>query len=247
MRLREHSDRIPKPLAEIGSRPVLWHLMRYYAHYGYKDFILCLGHGGSAIKDYFLNYNECVSNDFVLTGGGRSVELLRKDIDDWRITFADTGLHSNLGERLRRVKNHLQGEEVFMANYADGLSDLDLASYISAFRATGKTATFLSVRVPQTFHIVHSDGEGHALRLEDVAKSPLRINGGFFVFRQEIFDYMRPGEELVVEPFQRLIDKRELLAVTHDGFWHSMDTFKDKIRLDELVSSPPAPWEVWAR
>lgn len=247
MRLREHSDRIPKPLAEIGSRPVLWHLMRYYAHFGHKDFVLCLGHGGAAIKNFFLNYDECVSNDFVLTGGGKNVELLRKDIEDWRITFADTGLHSNLGERLLRVKHHLQGEEMFMANYADGLSDLDLATYVRNFQESGKIASFLSVRVPQTFHIVHADADGYALKLEDVATSALRINGGFFVFRREIFDYLRPGEELVVEPFQRLIEKRQLLAVPHDGFWHSMDTFKDKIRLDELVSRGPAPWELWAK
>jgi glucose-1-phosphate cytidylyltransferase len=246
MRLREYSERIPKPLAEIGSRPLVWHLMKYYAHHGHKDFILCLGHGGSAIKNYFLHYDESVSNDCVLNGSGK-VELLHRDIDDWRITMVDTGLHSNLGERLSRVRDHLKGEELFMANYSDGLSDLDLGAYIDNFKAKNKIAGFLSVKVPQTFHIVHSDPDGCATKLEDVSQSSLRINGGFFVFKQEIFDYMKPGEELVVEPFARLAEKRQLLATPYAGFWHSMDTFKDKIRLDEMVERGRAPWQVWAR
>ena len=122
MRLREYSDVIPKPLVEVGTRPILWHLMKYYAHFGHKDFILCLGHGAAAIKSFFLKYDECAFNDFVYAKGGRNVELLRKDIDDWRITFVDTGVHSNIGERLMRVRSYVEGEEMFLANYADGLS-----------------------------------------------------------------------------------------------------------------------------
>ena len=247
MRLRDYSDRIPKPLAEVGSRPVIWHLMRYYAHYGHKDFILCLGHGGSAIKSYFLNYDESISNDFILHGSAGRPEFLRKDIDDWRITFVDTGLNTNIGERLRRVREHLRGEEVFLANYADGLSDLELDDYVSSFLKRGKTASFISVRVPQSFHLVHADAEGLATKLEPVAASSVRVNGGFFVLRQEIFDYLGPGDELVVEAFQQLIDRRELIATPYDGFWQSMDTFKDKIVLDEMVARGPAPWQVWLR
>jgi glucose-1-phosphate cytidylyltransferase len=247
MRLREFSDTIPKPLVEVGSRPVLWHLMKYYAHFGHKDFILCLGHGGTAIKNFFLKYDECVFNDFVYSQGGRRLELLRKDIDDWRITFVDTGAHSNIGERLRRVREHLAGEELFLANYADGLSDLDLGAHIEAFKARGKVACFISIPAPHTFHIVQTDAEHHATKLELVAESPVRVNGGFFVFRREIFDYMRPGEELVVEPFSRLMQKRELIAVPYDGFWRNMDTFKDKMQLDELVARGEVPWQVWRR
>ncbi|HWZ87756.1 MAG TPA: hypothetical protein VNW92_02865 [Polyangiaceae bacterium] len=247
MRLREYSDRIPKPLADIGPRPLIWHLMKYYAHYGHKDFILCLGYGGVAIKDYFLRYDESVSNDFVLTGGDKRVEFFHKDIQDWRITFVDTGAQSSIGERLRRVRDLLKGEEAFLANYSDGLSDLDLGSYVESFLKSDAAACFLSVRVPQTFHIVHADQDGHATKLEHVSESALRINGGFFVLRQEVFDHLGPGEELVVEAFQRLIERRKLVAHQYDGFWQSMDTFKDKIQLDELAARGPAPWQVWLR
>ena len=246
-RLREYSERIPKPLVDVGHRPIIWHLMKYYAHYGHKDFILCLGYGGNAIKDYFLSYKETHSNDFVLSGGARDVKLLSSDIEDWRITFVDTGAKSNIGERLMRVREHLTGEESFLANYADGLSDLDCGAYVKAFHESGKLASFLSVPVPQSFHVVHADAQNHALRLEHVAESPIRINGGFFALKTKIFDYMRPGEELVIEPFQRLIEERQLIAVPHHSFWRSMDTFKDKIQLDEIVAAGRAPWEVWRR
>jgi len=234
-RLRDYSEQIPKPLVEVGSRPILLHLMQYYAHFGHRDFILCLGHKGSAIKSYFRNYDECLFNDFVYSNGGHSVDLVRRDISDWRITFVDTGPRSNIGERLRRVRQYVESDEMFLANYSDALTDLNLTEYVESFKERGKVASFLSVRVPQTFHIIHSDAQGHLQGLEFVGDSSIRINGGYFVFRKEIFEYMKAGEELVVEPFQRLIEKRELLAVPHDGFWRSMDTFRDKTELDELL------------
>jgi glucose-1-phosphate cytidylyltransferase len=246
-RLRDYSDQIPKPLVEVGSRPILWHLMKYYAHFGHKDFILCLGHGAAAIKSFFLKYDECVSNDFVLSKGGREVKLLNKDIEDWRITFVDTGLHSNVGQRLGLVRQHLAGEDMFLANYADGVSDLDLHGYVESFRKRGKVASFISVPAPHTFHIVQSDAENHAVRLELVAQSQVRINGGFFAFRNEIFDYLKPGEDMVIEPFQRLMAERQLLATPFDGFWQNMDTFKDKMQLDEMVAQGRIPWQVWQR
>lgn len=248
MRLRGgNSDPIPKPLVEVGSRPVLWHLMRYYAHYGHKDFILCLGYGGTAIKNYFLNYDERIHNDFVYAEGGHSIELLGKDIHDWRITFVDTGNNASIGERLRRVQAHLGKDEMFLANYADGLSDLNLTTYIDDFVATGKIATFLSVPAPHTFHIVHADGENYVQRLEHVSHSMVRINGGFFVLRRQIFDHLHKDEELVIEAFARLIPQRQLLAVPFDGFWQNMDTFKDKIQLDEMVAKGRGPWEAWRK
>jgi glucose-1-phosphate cytidylyltransferase len=246
-RLREYSERIPKPLVEVGSRPVIWHLMRYYAHFGHKDFILCLGYGASQIKEYFLRYDETRSNDFVLSEGGRQIRLMKRDIEDWRITFVDTGVNSNIGQRLMKVREHLAGEELFMANYSDGLSDLDCAAHVKAFEASGKIACFLSVPLPQSFHIVQADAQNHATKLEAVAESAIRINGGFFVFRQEIFEYMQEGEELVLEPFQRLMAKRQLLAVPYQGFWRPMDTFKDKIQLDDMAAKGPGPWELWLR
>jgi len=244
-RLRDYSDQLPKPLVEIGSRPIIWHLMRYYAHYGHKDFILCLGYRGSAIKSYFRNYDECLSNDFVFSEGGRRIELLKRDIDGWNITFVDTGLRSNIGERLRRVREYVEPDEVFLANYSDGLTDLDCRSYVDSFLKRDKIACFLSVRVPQTFHIVHADPENHVHKLEYVGDSSLRINGGFFVLRREIFDYMNEDEELVIQPFQRLMAKRQVIGVPYDGFWRNMDTFRDKIELDELVARGRAPWQVW--
>jgi glucose-1-phosphate cytidylyltransferase len=245
MRLRDYSDQIPKPLVPVGSRPIIWHLMKYYAHFGHKDFVLCLGHGASAIKEYFLKYDECLTNDFVLSEGGKKIRMLGTDIHDWTITFVDTGRDSNIGERLRRVREHVRGEEAFLANYSDGLSDLDLKTYVDKFLERRAVGCFLTVPAPHTFHIVHADEQLHATRLEHVSRSPVRINGGFFVFRQGIFDVMNPGEELVLKPFERLIEKRELLAVPHDGFWQNMDTFKDKMQLDELVATNRAPWRVW--
>lgn len=245
MRLRDYSDQIPKPLVEVGHRPILWHLMKYYAHYGHKDFVLCLGHGAAAIKSYFLKYDECTSNDFVYAQGGKKLTLLNRDIDDWSITFVDTGLSSSIGERLRRVRQHLQGEEMFLANYADGLSDLDLNAYVEMAKAKQVIASFVSVPAPHTFHIVHADAQNHLTKLEHVTRSPVRINGGFFALRNEVFDYLKPGEELVIEAFGRLIEQRQVLAVPHDGFWQNMDTFKDKLQLDEMVSRGHAPWQVW--
>ena len=144
MRLREYSDSIPKPMVEIGYRPILWHTMKYYAHFGHKDFILCLGYRGDVIKNYFLNYNECVSNDFVLSKGSRDPKLLNRDIDDWTITFADTGLNSNIGQRLTSIKKFLEGEDVFLANYADGFTDLHLPDMIDHFTARNKIASFIT-------------------------------------------------------------------------------------------------------
>jgi glucose-1-phosphate cytidylyltransferase len=244
-RLRDYSDQIPKPLVEIGSRPILWHVMRYYAHYGFKDFILCLGYRGSSIKSYFRSYDECLSNDFVFSKGGRTIDLLQSDIDGWKITFVDTGQRSNIGERLRAVRKYVEPDDVFLANYSDGLTDLDCAAYVESFLKRDKIGSFLSVRVPQTFHIVHANREHELEKLEYVGDAALRINGGYFAFRKEIFNHINEGEELVNQPFHRLAAKHQIMAVPHDGFWRSMDTFRDKIELDELVSRGRAPWQVW--
>lgn len=245
MRLRDYSDQIPKPLVNVGNRPIMWHLMRYYAHFGHTEFILCLGHGAQAIKEYFLNYNECEINDFVMSNGGKRIELLSTDIEDWKITFADTGQSSNIGERLRRVRKYLGDDEFFLANYADGLSDLDLAKFVDDFVASDLTAQFLAVPAPHTFHIVRSDADGYVQRLEHIGRSDVRINAGFFAFRRAIFDVMNPNEELVLEPFDRLMEQRKLVAVNYDGFWQNMDTFKDKILLDEIAAGDSPPWQLW--
>jgi glucose-1-phosphate cytidylyltransferase len=247
MRLRETADDIPKPMVPIGNRPILWHLMKYYAHYGHRDFILCLGYRADAIKKFFLNYEETSSNDFVLSNGGREIELMNRDISDWRITFADTGVNSNIGQRLMAVRSYLRGEETFLANYADGLTDMHLPSVIERFEAGGKIANFVSVRPNLTFHAVCSGPDGGVREIKPVMETDLRVNGGYFLFRRQIFDYMRSGEELVLEPFERLIKADQLRTYRHDGFTASMDTFKDKQGLDELYSKGRAPWEVWRK
>ncbi|WP_319421902.1 glucose-1-phosphate cytidylyltransferase [Pleurocapsa sp. FMAR1] len=246
-RLREHSQTVPKPMVEIGYRPMIWHLMRYYAHFGHKDFILCLGYRGDYIKNYFLNYNECLSNNFVLSNGGRTVHLYDNDMEDWRISFIDTGLQNNIGQRLLAVKPYLEGEEVFMANYGDGLSDLDLNLYLDRFYRANKTASFLCVQPSQSFHVVSLEDEAIVEKIEPVSKSDLWINGGFFVFKKEIFDYIEPGEELVVEPFQRLIAKKELIGYRNPGFWACMDTLKEKMIFDQMYTKGQMPWAVWDR
>ena len=195
-RLKEFSETIPKPMVEIDHRPIMWHLMKYYAHFGHTEFILCLGFGGDVIRNYFLNYNECLSNDFVLSDGGRTINLLNQDISDWTITFVDTGLNANIGQRLLAVKRFLENDEFFMANYADGLSDLDLSAYIDHYHRHGKIASFLCVQPSQSFHVVALAPDGEVTSIQPVQEADLWINGGYFVFRREIFDYMRPGEEL---------------------------------------------------
>lgn len=244
LRLREYSENIPKPMVNIGYRPILWHVMRYYAYYGHKDFILCLGYKADVVKQYFLNYDECVSNNFVLSGGGKELRLLNRDIDDWRIAFVDTGVASNIGQRLKAVEEHLQGEEVFLANYTDGVTDLPLSQYIEYFLERRKIASFISVTPTHSFHVV-SLKHDIVTEIRHITRSPIRMNGGYFIFRKEIFNYIKDGEELVEEPFERLINEEQLIAYPHHGFWASMDTFKDKQQLDEMYARGNAPWEVW--
>lgn len=246
MRLRGYADDVPKPMVQIGSRPILWHLMKYYAHFGHKEFILCLGYKGNVIKDYFVNYDESVSNDFVLSQGGRSIRLLNRDIDDWTITFVETGANANIGQRLKAVEQHLEGEKMFLANYADGLSDVELPDMIEALSRSSAIASLLLVQPTASFDLVEADPAGKVTGVKPLAKSDHWINGGFFVMRRQVFDYIQPAEELVREPFQRLIDKRALIAYKCASFWQCMDTFKDKQALEEL-NQTTAPWKVWRR
>ena len=242
IRLREVSEAIPKPMVAVGYRPILWHVMRYYAHFGHRDFILCLGYRGDAIKEYFLRYEEALSNDFVLSGGGREVELLGSDIGDWRITFADTGLDTTVGERLRRVRHHLAGEELFLANYGDTLTDAPLDWLVDEARASGAVASMLSVPPPYSFHIVDADEAGTVNVIRDTRASGVRINGGSYVLRPEIFDVLGSAEDLVDEPFERLAAEGRLRAFAYDGFWAPMDTLRDVERLELLARTGDAPW-----
>ncbi len=245
-RLREHSDTVPKSLVTVGIRPIIWHLMCYYAHYGHKEFILCLGYRGDMIREYFLNYNEALSNDFTLTNGGREVQLHGRDLDDWRITFVDTGLHSNIGQRLLRVRKYLGDDPVFLANYSDGLSDIPLDRQIAEFRGRDAVASFAAVaNLQSSFHAARLGQDGVVTHMGPITDQELLVNGGFFVLRREIFDYIEEGDELVEQPFQRLIAARKLSAFRWDGFWRCMDTFKDKITFDRMEARGNCPWMVW--
>ncbi|HJW35369.1 MAG TPA: sugar phosphate nucleotidyltransferase, partial [Actinomycetes bacterium] len=198
LRLRDHTERVPKPMVPIGYRPILWHIMKYYAHYGHRDFTLCLGYKADVVKQYFLDYNEALSNDFVLDGnGGREagrIELLSSDIHDWRITFADTGLHANIGQRLRAVRRHVEGEDVFLANYGDVLTDAPLPEMVDDFLRRDAVAAFISVKPTYTFHVVQATDDGTVERIDDVNAADIWINGGYMMLRKEIFDYLEEGD-----------------------------------------------------
>jgi glucose-1-phosphate cytidylyltransferase len=244
-RLNGTAGDVPKPMLPIGYRPILWHIMKYYACFGHKDFILCLGYRADVIKSYFLHYDEALSNDFVMSGGGRNVQLMNSDIDDWTITFVDTGVNASIGERLKAVEPYLAGEEYFLANYSDGLTDLDLGRYIDEARSTGHVVSFVSVRPALTMHSVSADDDGRVRAITPMTETDIWINGGYFLCRQEIFRYLHKGEDLVGPAFTRLIADNQLLAHRYRGFWKAMDTFRDKQELEELWASGRAPWEVW--
>lgn len=243
-RLREFTEDVPKPLVKVGYRPILWHLMKYYAHFGHKDFILCLGYKADKIKDYFLNYSEYLSNDFTMADGGQNCELRARDIFDWRITFVDTGISANIGQRLKAVEPYLDGEDIFLANYSDGLTNLPLPDVIEQFRNSGKLAAFMCVKPSQSFHVVSLKHGGLVDSIQRVKDTDILINGGFFIFRREIFEYIQAGDELVEEPFQRLMRDGLLMGYRHDQFW-CMDTFKEHQELTDMYNAGKAPWELW--
>jgi glucose-1-phosphate cytidylyltransferase len=246
MRIREFSDKVPKPMITIGYRPILWYIMKYYAHYGHKDFILCLGYQGDTIKDYFVNYNEYISNDFVYSRGGANLRLINKDIEDWTITFADTGINSSLGERLLAVEKYLADEKVFMANYSDALTDLPLPNMISQFQALDKMGMIMVTQPNRSFHVVHLKNDDTSVReISSLASSGLWINAGYFIFKQDIFKHLHAGEELVDDALPRLIEMNALAAYPYQGTWITMDTFKEKQKLDDMYAKGNTPWEVW--
>jgi len=244
-RIREYSENIPKPMVPVGQHPILWHVMQYYMHYGHEDFVLCLGYKSNVIKDYFLNYRPATERDFVVSERGTKVDILGEQPKNWKATLVDTGIWRNIGQRLMAVKKHLGDEEMFLANYSDGLSDVPLDKMIEFFKKSGKIACFLAVQPSFSFHLVDFDEHDGVKRFRTSQQSEIWINGGFFVFRREIFEYMREGEELVVEPFKRLMDEGQLVAYKHRGFWGSMDTLKDKMILEDMMEKGRTPWLPW--
>ncbi len=244
-RLRDIPGGLPKPMVNIGLRPILWHIMKYYAHYGHKEFILCLGYKADVIKQFFLSYDQHLSSDFTISNGTRKIHMHESDISDWSITCVDTGLASNIGQRLKAVQEYVEDDEYFLANYADALTDVPLPEMIDRFKASGGIGCFLCVKPSQSFSVV-SIGNGEMVEgITYVRDTDILINGGYFVFKRDIFQYIHDGEELVVEPFQRLIAEKKLLGYRYDRFWHCMDTFKEQQELNDMFERGAAPWEVW--
>ena len=243
-RIRDYSESVPKPMIPIGGKPILWHLMSYYSQFGHNDFILCLGYKANVIKEFFLNFQPHIYSDCVVSRFGSSVETLGDSQQDWRVTLIDTGVWRNIGERLLAVRHHVEDEEMFLANYSDGLSDVDLPTMIDTFKRSGKVACFVAARPAFSLHFVEIGPDGKVGGLRATKDTDVWINGGGFIFRREIFDYMCDGEELVEQPFQRLIDDDQLLAFRHEGFWRPMDTLKDKEVLEDLVDQGRMPWRI---
>jgi len=245
MRMREGNTSVPKPMSMIGDRPLLWHVMRYYAAFGHRDFILCLGYGAAAVKEFFLRYDETQSNDFTMLGGGREINMHSTDISDWNIAFIDTGLSSSIGERLIRVREYVQDEEIFLANYADTLTDAPLDQMIDVFRASGATASMIAVPPVSTHHVVEIDDAGQVTGVREVRELMQFENGGYFILRQGIFDALVEGEDMVPEAFGRLLKDGKLIAQRHFGFWRAADTFKDRVELDDMFRKGQCPWMLW--
>ena len=220
MRLRGAVGSVPKPMVPIGGRPLLWHIMRYYAHFGHRDFVVCVGHGAATIRDYF-----------------------RRTAHEFRIRYVDTGLDSSIGERFYAVSEELGGEDVFLANYGDTVTDVPLPTLIQHHAESGKVASLLSVRPNYTFNVVTAAGSD-VTGFQDIAETGIWVNGGYFVFYSEVFDYIEEGEDLPAM-FQRLISAGELVTYAYEGFWAPMDTLKDKERLESLVESGRSVWQVW--
>lgn len=228
LRMGEASTRLPKPMIPVGDRPILWHIMSYYAHHGHADFVLCAGYKAEVIEKYFRTY----TND----GDGQP----------WSVTMVDTGIDAVIGQRLKAAEPYIDDDE-FLVTYGDGLTDAPLQDMIDTFLAGDKVGLFLAARPTAVFHIVTFDEQHVVLSLADITRSPIWQNAGFFVFRREIFEYIGDGEDLVEAPFQRLIAEGKLAAYPYEGFWEPMDTLKDKQTLDALADAGDPPWAVWSR
>jgi len=245
MRLNDGVTSAPRPMAMVGERPLLWHVMRYYAHFGHTDFIVCLGYGAGYVKDFFLNYDETRSNDFVLENGAREVTLFNTDISGWRITCVDTGLTSPIGERLRRVRRFVEDEPVFLANYADVLTNARLPDMIERFEASSAVIGLLAVPPQSSHHVVDIDGDGLITSVTAVQDLRQWENGGYFMMRPEIFDHLAEGEDLVEDAITRLVPQGRVLAYPYKGYWSPAETVKERAQLEEMYHRGTCPWMVW--
>jgi glucose-1-phosphate cytidylyltransferase len=248
-RIRDVADNIPKPMIPVGRFPILWHIMKYYACYGHKDFVLCLGYKSQAIKDFFLNY-EAHIKDFTIDLGGKAAVQFHTDHSesDWRVTLAETGLNALTGARVRRAQKYLGDEDSFMLTYGDGVGDVDLDRLLAFHNSHGKALTVTGVRPPGRFGELLNDANGKVIEFNEKPQATGgRISGGFFVCRKELFDYLDDREDLMFEkePMARLVKDGQLMVFEHDGFWQPMDTHREYQLLNDLFESGKAPWVKW--
>ena len=246
-RLREETEFRPKPMVPVGGRPILWHIMKIYAHYNLREFILCLGYRGSAIKEYFLNY-EAMNNDFTVTLG-RAASFQQHgthDEKDFRVTLADTGVQTMTGGRVKRVERYVDGD-TFMVTYGDGLADVDIPRLLEFHRAHGKLATVTTVRPVSRFGTLDMDSDGRVKRFAEKPQAEGWISAGFFVFNRRVFDYFDGGDACIMEhePLERLALDNQLVAYRHGGFFFAMDTYREYETLNKIWDSGNAPWKIW--
>lgn len=244
-RLAEETEIRPKPMVEIGGMPILWHIMKIYGHYGFNDFVICLGYRGYVIKEFFSNY-FLHSSDVTFDLARNEMLVHSRRAEPWKVTLVDTGLRSMTGGRLARIRPHLEGCRKFMVTYGDGLADIDLEALLRFHDRAGAPATVTAVRPPGRFGSLALEGS----QVKNFTEKPLgdgaRVNGGFFVFTPEIFKHLK-GDDTVLEqgPLKALVSKGRLSAYAHDGFWQPMDTLRDKNYLERLWNDGNAPWRVW--
>ena len=244
-RLGAHGATLPKALIEIGEKPVIWHLLKIYAHHGFDDFILCLGFLGNEIKRFFVEQNW-LNADFTLEKNS-NLQLLKSSdsLENWRVTFADTGLETNTGGRLKKIEKYLDGEEMFFVTYGDGLANVNLEKLVEFHKSHGRVATLTAVHPQSNFGIMKLDDDGLVTEFQEKPVMREWINGGFFVFNRRIFDYLDENSVLEREPLERLAREKELVAFPHAGFWKCVDTFKDNLEFNQLWSDGRADWKVW--
>jgi glucose-1-phosphate cytidylyltransferase len=245
-RLREETEFRPKPLVDVGGHPILWHIMKLYAHHGFRDFVLCLGYRGNMIKEYFLNY-EAMNNDFTICLGRESRLEYNDNHEEqnFRITLADTGLETMTGGRLRRARKYLS-DDCFMVTYGDGVSDVDIRRLVEFHKSHGRLATVTTFRPVSRFGILDINANNQVQNFIEKPKSDAWASAGFFVFQREVLDYLNDDECILEhEPLQRLAAERQLIAYHHDGFFYAMDTYREYQILNDLWKNGQAPWKVW--
>ena len=250
MRLQQETEFRPKPLVEIGGRPILWHIMKMYAYCGFREFILCLGYRGNMIKDYFLNY-EAINNNFTIhLGKNHRLDYHDEhEEQDFRITLADTGLDVQTGSRVARVRRYLGDDDAFMVSYGDGVADLDVRGLLEFHNAHGRIATVTTVRPVTRWGVIESEPSGRVARFSEKPQVEGWVSIGHFVFDRRIFDYLREDPDLVLEgePMERLVQDGQLMAYRHEGFYHAMDTYREFKLLNDMWDAGNAPWRTWGR